>query len=90
MWLFLGILSIVFTSLNLIWSLRNKNPKFFRFAALSFTALTACSLYYEEAVRVVKQDWSGLMDIMPTMSKVLWVCVIISILLNSISLFREK
>ena len=30
------------------------------------------------------------MDIMPTMSKDLWVCVGIAILLNSVSLFREK
>ena len=30
------------------------------------------------------------MDIMPTMRKALWVCVGISILLNSVSLFREK
>ena len=30
------------------------------------------------------------MDIMPTMSAALWVCVVISILLNAISLFREK
>ena len=29
------------------------------------------------------------MDIMPTMSKALWVCVGMSILLNSVSLFRE-
>ena len=30
------------------------------------------------------------MDIMPTMSKALGVCVGISIFLNSVSLFREK
>ena len=30
------------------------------------------------------------MDIMPTMSKALWVCVALSIAINSISLFREK
>ena len=90
MWLFLGILTIVFTILNLIWSFQNKNSKWFRFAGLALTALTMCSFYSDGAMRVVKEDWGGLMDIMPTMSKALWVCVIISILLNSVSLFRER
>ena len=51
---------------------------------------TVCSFYSDGAMRVLNEDWGGLMDIMPTMSKALWVCVGISILLNSVSLFREK
>lgn len=90
MWLFLGISAIIFTGFNLIYSFKNKNEKWFRFAALSFTALTVCSFYSDGAMRVLNEDWGGLMDIMPTMSKALWVCVGISILLNSVSLFREK
>ena len=39
MWLFLGISAIIFTGFNLIYSFKNKNEKWFRFAALSFTAL---------------------------------------------------
>ena len=90
MWLLLGVSAIIFTTLNLVWSFKNKNAKWFRFGALALTALTMCSFYSDEAMRVVKEDWGGLMDIMPSMSKALWVCVIISVLLNSISLFREK
>ncbi len=90
MWLILGILAIIFTLLNLIWSFQNENAKWFRFAGISFTALTMCSFYSDGAMRVVKEDWAGLMDIMPTMSKALWVCVILSIIINSISLFNEK
>jgi len=85
MWLFLGISAIIFTGFNLICSFKSKNEKWFRFAALSFTALTVCSFYSNGAMRVLNEDWGGLMDIMPTM-----VCVGISILLNSVSLFREK
>lgn len=66
MWLFLGILTIVFTILNLIWSFQNKNAKWFRFAGLALTALTMCSFYSDGAMRVAKEDWGGLMDIMPT------------------------
>lgn len=69
---------------------KNKNEKWFRFGAISFTALTVCFFYSDGAMRVLNEDWGGLMDIMPTMSKALWVCVGISILLNSVSLFREK
>jgi len=47
-------------------------------------------LYADGAGRVVAEDWGGLMDIMPTMNKALWACTIISILLNSISLFKGK
>ena len=90
MWLFLGISAIIFTGFNLICSFKSKNEKWFRFGAISFTALTVCFFYSDGAMRVLNEDWGGLMDIMPTMSKALWVCVGISILLNSVSLFREK
>ncbi|MCI6277215.1 MAG: hypothetical protein MR639_10840 [Clostridium sp.] len=90
MWLVLGISSIVFAILNVIWAFQNKNAKWFRFLSISFTALTVCSFYADGAVRVAREDWGGLMDIMPTMSKALWVCVILSIAINSISLFKEK
>jgi len=30
------------------------------------------------------------MDIMPTMSNALWICTVASIIINAISLFREK
>ena len=80
MWLFLGISAIIFTGFNLICSFKSKNEKWFRFGAISFTALTICSFYSDGAMRVLNEDWGGLMDIMPTMSKALWVCVGISIL----------
>ena len=90
MWMVLGFSAIVFAALNMIWTFKNKNAKWFRFLSVSLTTLTVCSFYADGAVRVVKEDWVGLMDTMPTMSKVLWVCVIISIMINSISLFKEK
>ena len=37
MWLFFGIFAIIFTGFNLTYSFKNKNEKWFRFAALSFT-----------------------------------------------------
>ena len=90
MWMILGIGSIVFAILNLVRAFHDKNAKWFRFASLSLTTLTLCGFYADGADRVVAEDWAGLMDIMPTMSKALWICTIISILINSISLFKGK
>lgn len=90
MWLVFGISAIIFAGFNLIWSIKRKNAKWFRFISLSLTALTMCAFYSDRAMRVVKEDWSGIMDTMPTVSKALWFCVIVSIVINSISLFRDK
>ncbi len=90
MWMVFGTGAIVFTVLNLVWTLNNKSAEWFRFAGLALTALTVCSFYADAAGRVAAEDWSGLMDIMPTMNRALWVCTVISILLNCISLFKRK
>jgi hypothetical protein len=90
MWFVLGAGAIIFAALNVVWSFRNKESKWFRFVSLALTALTICAFYSDGAVRVVHEDWGGLMDIMPTMSKALWVCVMASIIINSVSLFRNK
>lgn len=90
MWLILGIVSIIFALLNVIFAIKNKSSKWYRFCSLSLTALTVCAFYSEAASRVVKEDWAGLMDTMPTMNKALWILVILSIAINSISLFKGK
>lgn len=90
MWLILGVGAIIFAILNMIATIKNKNADRYRFLSLSLTALTVCSCYLEAANRVVKEDWSGLMDIMPTMSKALLVLVILSIAINSVSIFKRS
>lgn len=90
MWLILGIGAIVFAVLNVAWSAKNKDARWFSFISLSLTALTLCAFYSDEAVRVIHEDWSGLMDVMPAMSKSLWVCTIASILINSVAYWSAK
>ena len=90
MWLVMGAGAIIFAILNLAWTFKQKNSKWFGFISLSLTALTACSFYSDAAMQVANEDWGGLMDILPSMSKALWVCVIISILVNSITLLGDK
>lgn len=90
MWLIFGIGSIIFALLNVMATIKNKNAERYRFLSLSFTALTVCALYFDGASRVIKEDWSSLMDIMPTMSKALWVLVILSIAINSVSILKRN
>ena len=98
MWIILGVAAIITAILNVVWSIRNKNAhnvkavnaKGFRFISLSLTALTLCAFYSANAKWVINEDWFALMDVVPTMSKALWVLTIVSILINSISLFKES
>lgn len=90
MWLILGIGAMIFALLNVTFTFKKKNTSWYRFISLSLTALTVCAFYADGARRVVKEDWSGLMDTMPIISKTLWILVILSILINSVSLFKER
>ena len=90
MWLVMGFGAIIFAILNLVWTSKQKNSKWFGFISLSLTALTVCAFYSDAAMRVINEDWGGLMDILPSMSKALWICVIISIVVNSIMLLGDK
>lgn len=87
MWLIFGTCAIITALLNIMNF--KKRANIFRFLSLSFTSLTVCAFYADGAGRVVREDWSGLMDTMPTISKALWVCVALSILINSISLIKS-
>ncbi|GAA3650218.1 hypothetical protein [Asaccharospora irregularis] len=74
----------------MITAIKNKYAEIYRFLSLSLTALTVCALYFDGDSRVIKEDWGGLVDIMPTMSKALWVLVILSIAVNSVSILKYK
>ena len=59
MWLVMGFGAIIFAILNLVWTSKQKNSKWFGFISLSLTALTACSFYSDAAVQVAAEDWGG-------------------------------
>lgn len=90
MWLFLGIAAIITAVLNIIWTLNGLDAKWFRFISLSLTALTLCAFYTEVYQWILIKDWSALYDVVPTMSKALWIITILSIIINSISLFKKN
>lgn len=87
MWIIFGLAAIITAILN-IMNFKNK-AKIFRFLSMSFTSLTVCAFYADGAGRVIEEDWSGLMDTMPTIAKALWLCAGVSIAINSISLIKS-
>ena len=90
MWLFLGMAAIITAVLNIIWTLNGLDAKWFRFISLSLTALTLCAFYTQVYQWILIKDWSALYDVVPTMSKALWKITILSIIINSISLFKKN
>ena len=90
MWLLFGIAAIITAALNVIWTLRHRDAKWFRFISLSFTALTLCAFYSLANHWTILGDSSALLDVMPTLSKALWLLTITSIIINSVSLFTKS
>jgi len=89
-WFFFGINAIITAILNVIWTLRNREAKWFRFCSLSFTVFTLCSFYAEAAHWILVEDWSALMDVVPITSNMLWFLTVVSVAINSISLFKRS
>ena len=87
MWLVFGIAAAAFAFINLVKP--GKNRELFRWASLSLTALALCAFYADGAARVLKEDWGGLMDTMPTLSRALWILTILAIALNGVDLFKN-
>lgn len=89
MWLLFGIAAIITAILNVIWTLRHREAKWFRFFSLSFTVFTLCAFYAQAAHWVLAEDWSALMDVLPSTSKGLWFLTTASVVMNGISLFQK-
>ena len=90
MWLILGIIAIVATFINLYMYKTGKDYKLAMAIGLSFTALTLCAEYSLISNWVKAEDWSALLDLVPTMEKSLWILTIFSILLNITPIFLES
>ena len=89
MWLILGIIAIVATIINLYMYKTGKDYKLAMAMGLSFTALTICAEHSLVSNWVKAEDWSALLDVVPTMEKALWFLTIVSILLNIAPILLE-
>lgn len=89
MWFIFGLIAIIATFLNLYMYKTGKDYKLAMVTGLSFTALTLCAEHSLISNWVKNEDWSALLDVVPTMEKMLWLLTIVSILLNIAPIFLE-
>ncbi|MET3658654.1 hypothetical protein [Sporosarcina psychrophila] len=89
MWLILGLIAIVATFINLYMYGTGKDYKLAMAMGLSFTALTLVADYSMVSDWVKAEDWSALLDVVPTMEIAFWVLTIISISLNITPILLE-
>ena len=82
MWLILGIIAILTTILNLYLCKIGKDYRLAMVMGLSFTALTFLAEYIMVSNWVKAEEWSSLLDVVPTMANALMILTVISILLN--------
>lgn len=90
MWLLFGIAAMIMAVLNAVWTIRNREAKWFRFISMSFTAFTLCAFLSQINEWVAVEDWSTLMDVLPGTSKIFSFLTIASVVINSMSLFKKK
>ncbi len=82
MWVIFSLIAIIATCINLYMYGTGKDYKLAMAMGISFTALTLVAGYSMVSDWVEVEDWSALLDVVPTMEIALWVLTIISILLN--------
>ena len=92
MWMFCGAVSLLFTVVTWILTLRIKNgADWASICALSFTAITLLLVYKMAVDWVCQEDWAALLDVLPTMFTIVTGYVILQILMNAIALgIRRK
>lgn len=93
MWILLGFIAIIATTVNLYMYANGKDYKLAMAMGLSFTVLSLCAEHSLIANWVDANDWAALLDVVPTMEKALWFLTIVSILLNIAPIlleFRKK
>lgn len=90
MWLVFGILAVIFAILNLVFAFKGKEAKYFRFVSMALTIITLWVALKEELNLFFIKDFAALEDTAPTLINGLFVCSAGSILINGITLFKEK
>ena len=75
--------------LNVVWTVRRRDAKWFRFISMSFTAFTLCAFLKLVNGWVSMEDWRALLDVIPTLSRAVWILTGASVAINSISLLKK-
>lgn len=89
MWIILGLIAIIATTVNLYLYKTGKDYKLAMAIGLSFTSLTIVADYSMVSNWVKAEDMAAILDVVPTMASALWVLTILSIFLNLMPIFLE-
>ncbi len=90
MWFFLGCAAIGATFWGMLCGARGKPASFWAALGLALTGLTLCAQYQMIAYWTQSSDWAAIDDVVPTMSKALWILTGISILLNLMMIWMDQ
>ncbi|BCB05231.1 hypothetical protein [Bacillus sp. KH172YL63] len=90
MWVILGVIAIIFTSVNLLMYASGKDYTLWMSLGLAFTAFTLCAEYSLVSDWVEVGDWAALEDVVPGMERALWLLTSVSVLLNIAPIFLER
>lgn len=89
MWILFGVLALVATFFNFYLYVKGKDYQIAMALGLSFTALTVCAAYTLVSDWVKAEDWTALMDVVPSMETALWVLTVLAIAMNLAPVFLE-
>lgn len=89
MWILFGVLALVATFFNFYLYVKGKDYQIAMVLGLSFTALTVCAEYTLVSDWVKAEDWTALMDVVPSMETALWVLTVLAIAINLAPVFLE-
>lgn len=91
MWIFCGIMSVVFYVMAWIMTINNnKKANLASMCSVSFVAITLLMEYRMVLNWVNKEDWSALLDVVPSMFPILFGYVILLLLANIAVIVKNK
>ena len=90
MWIIFGLAAIGATLINLTVFMMEKDYKLPMAIALSLVALTLCAEYSLLNMWVEAKDWGAITDVVPGMSRALWILTIAAIFMNILPIFLER
>lgn len=91
MWIVCGVISVIFCVMAWIMTMnKNKNAVFASMFSLLFVAITLLMEYKMVVSWVNKEDWSAILDVVPSVFPVLCGYVILLLLANGVVIVKNK
>ncbi len=91
MWIVCGIISVVFCVIAWIMTMnKNKKANLASMCSLSFVAITLLMEYGMVVNWVNKEDWSAMLDVVPSMFPMLCGYVVLLLIANIAALVKNK